>query len=354
MEKLKSKEYYSSIEGLRAIACLGIILVHIRANTAYEHMGSFLYDRIVDSFTWFVFLFFMISGFGMCSGYLDGFIEGEINLEAFYKRRYAKILPFFGFLLLIAVIAEHNMAAVYEASVEIVLLNGLLPNGELSVLGVCWTLGVIFLFYLLFPAYSVLLKTRKRAWTALAVSLWISFSCSQHLFGENFVTESFTAGHSFIYCIPLFIGGGIIYLYREELKKICVRRRPAVLVLCLLLTVMWYVLPDLDAVLCPKGLVLFGAWLSYAVGAGSGFLSSKIMRLISGISMEMYLSHMVIFRVLEKLHLLYLFGDSEIGGWASCLAVFILILAGTAVFILCYRRVYAAVKNHIESRLYRR
>lgn len=332
---------------------MGIMLMHIRANTSYEHMGAFVYDRIVDSFTWLVFLFFAISGFGMCFGYLDKFLIGEIDLETFYKRRYAKVLPFFGFLLLIAVIAEHSMAAVYEASVELVLLNGLLPNGETSVLGVCWTLGVIFLFYLLFPAYTVLMKTKKRAWLALFASLWIGFSCSRHLFGKGFVTESFIAGHSFIYCIPLFVGGGIVYLYRDGIKSFCGKHRRAALGLCVLVTALWYVLPDSDEVLCPKGLAVSCLWLAYAVGTESRLLSSKPLRFISKISMEIYLAHMMIFRVLEKLNLLYIFGNSGAGGWLSYITVFVLMLAGVTAFILCWKKIYAAVTSRFAGRLYR-
>lgn len=154
--------HYSSIDGLRALSCMGIILMHIRANSDYQLDGNFVFNRFIPSLTWLVYLFLMISGFGMCAGYLKKFQNGTVDLEAFYKKRYAKILPFFGFLLLIAFVMEHKISTIYEISVEILLIHGLLPNNAVSVVGVCWTLGVIFLFYLLFPAFSILMKTKKR------------------------------------------------------------------------------------------------------------------------------------------------------------------------------------------------
>lgn len=149
--------------------------MHIQANTNYTLQGNFIYDNFIPSRTWLVYLFIMISGLGTCTGYLTKFQNGAVDLEVFYKKRYGKILPFFGFLLLIVVVIEHSIESIYEVSVEVMLLHGLLPNNTVSVLGVCWTLGVIFLFYLPFPAFSVLMKTKKRAWIALGLSLWLNF-----------------------------------------------------------------------------------------------------------------------------------------------------------------------------------
>ena len=44
------KKHYDAIDGLRTIACIGILMMHVRANTAYEISG-FIYDRLITSFT---------------------------------------------------------------------------------------------------------------------------------------------------------------------------------------------------------------------------------------------------------------------------------------------------------------
>ena len=72
-------------------------MMHIQANTHYS-LDGWWWQQLIPSFTHLVLLFIMISGFGMCVGYLDKFQSGTVNLEEFYKRRYAKILPYFSFI----------------------------------------------------------------------------------------------------------------------------------------------------------------------------------------------------------------------------------------------------------------
>lgn len=337
-------EHYNSIDGLRAISCFAIIAMHIRANTAYQ-LSGFMWEQFIPSLTWLVYLFIMISGFGMCAGYLTRFQNGSVDLESFYKRRYQKILPFFGFLIFIALVMEPSVTNVYEASIELMLLHGLLPNNVMNVIGVCWTLGVIFLFYLLFPSFSVLMKTKKRAWLALLASLWINFICENYFFGEKYVTGWFTPRHSFIYCIPLFVGGGLIYLYREKIREFCNKFRWLYLIACVIATVLWYIVPSAVgnfSLLFYKNLILFMMWLSYAIGVESKFLGCRVMKFLSGISMEMYLAHMVVFRVIEKTHLLYVLGT----GWISYIVTVVLTIAGLVIFIQGYKLAVKIVKKY--------
>lgn len=46
---------------------------------------------------------------------------------------------------------------------------------------------------------------------------------------------------------------------------------------------------------------LFGLWMVYAISGEWKWLSNKVVKYLSGISMEIYLSHMVLFRLTEKL-----------------------------------------------------
>lgn len=349
----KKTVHYNSIDGLRALACLGIIAMHIQANTDYNIKGSFIFDKFIPSLTWLVYLFLMVSGFGMCSGYLRKFQDGSVDLESFYKRRYKKILPFFAFLLLIALIVERSLSTVYEASVELLMLHGLLPNNAVSVVGVCWTLGVIFLFYLLFPCFSVLMKNKKRAWISLLISLYIVFICNQYFFSNFFVTKSFTPRHSFLYCLPMFIGGGLVYLYRDNLGNFCRNNKILCLLFCIVVSCLWYLIPTSNSTLFYIGnLILFCSWLSYAVGLPNNkFLSSKIMKFLSSISMEMYLAQMVIFRVVEKMHMLYIFGNAGISGWISYLTSFALTVIGLIIFIYCYKLASGFIVGYRKKRL---
>lgn len=185
--------------------------MHLQANNNYEITGYF-YNTVIPSFTNFVFLFMTVSAFGMCCGYYEKGMKQTISLSDFYAKRFKKILPFFGILVLIDVVLSPSRAALYEAFADLTLLFGFLPNaGNISVIGVGWFLGLIFVFYLCFPFFCVLLATKKRAWISFAVSLLYNFVC----------TEYFDVGRTnILYSACFFLAGGLIYLYRKELVKL--------------------------------------------------------------------------------------------------------------------------------------
>ncbi|MFR3109175.1 MAG: hypothetical protein ACLTOG_03040 [Mediterraneibacter faecis] len=68
--------------------------MHVLANGEYS-IGGFVFERLIPSFTNLVFLFMMVSGFGMCCGYYQKIIDQKISVEDFYKKRYIKIWPYF-------------------------------------------------------------------------------------------------------------------------------------------------------------------------------------------------------------------------------------------------------------------
>jgi peptidoglycan/LPS O-acetylase OafA/YrhL len=95
------KERYNNLDGLRAYAAIGIAMMHVLENGNYAVSG-FWSTRLIPSFTNFTFLFMIISAFSMCCGYYDRLKNGTIDLEAFYKRRYQKIWPYFAALCTLA------------------------------------------------------------------------------------------------------------------------------------------------------------------------------------------------------------------------------------------------------------
>lgn len=218
--QVKDNERYENIECLRAISCFAIIAMHIQANTKYM-IDGFVWDKVVPSWTWLVYLFLIISGFGMCCGYYEKIANGTIDIDQFYSKRFKKTVPFFSCLVCFAVIVEHSASGLYEGLMEITMSYGLLPNNELSILGVSWTLGVIFLFYMLFPYFVFLIRNKRRAWGTLVVSLLINQMCSQYFFTEKFVIDTFTPRHSFLFCTPFFVGGGDSVPIQERNRKFC-------------------------------------------------------------------------------------------------------------------------------------
>ncbi len=292
-----TRERYANLDGLRAYACIGIILMHVIANGNYGLTG-FIFEKLIPSFTDFTYLFMMLSAFSMCCGYYEKFINREIDLEQFYKRRYNRIWPFFMILCSLELLMNWSVNALYEWVADITLVFGLIPDHKIEVIGVGWFLGTIFVFYMIFPFFVFLLKTKKRAWLVLGVAIILHILCR-----IRFISAA--ARENIIYSSIFFLGGGLLYLYRHESKKIII---PA-----------WFAL--IGGVIfyyCFNGgdfslVVLFAALVVLCILCGGKIFclvfNNKIVTFLAAISMEVYLCHMLIYRALERLGICYLFDD---------------------------------------------
>ena len=94
--------------------------MHVLSNSNYK-MSGFIAQRVIPSFSDFVFLFMTISAFGMCCGYYERIMHNQLSLSHFYERRFRKILPFFGILVLLDLILEPSLSHLYEAFADLTL-----------------------------------------------------------------------------------------------------------------------------------------------------------------------------------------------------------------------------------------
>lgn len=203
-----NKKRYNAINGLRAFSAIGIIMMHVLANGDYS-LSGFVFEEFIPSFTNLVFLFMVISGFAMCCGYCEKIINNKISFEQFYKNRYLKIWPFFALLSLMDLVISPSVNSLYEVFANMTLCFGFLPK-NISVIGVGWFLGVVFIFYLVFPFICFLLSNKRRAWFSFAVALIFNVVCSAY----------FEIGRTnFAYCLVYFLLGGLIYLYHEQIDR---------------------------------------------------------------------------------------------------------------------------------------
>ncbi|WP_195222110.1 acyltransferase family protein [Faecalicoccus pleomorphus] len=316
---MMKKEHYGAIDGLRTIACIGIVMMHLAANTGYSITG-FFYNSMIPSFTNFVYLFMTVSAFGMCCGYYHKMLNNQINLSDFYTKRFKKILPFFAILVLIDVLLSPSLNGIYEAFADLTLLFGFLPNaGNISVIGVGWFLGLIFVFYICFPFYCVLIKNKKRAWIAFFLSLIFNFVCSVY-FGVGRTNV--------LYSSCYLIAGGLIYLYRTNIRSL----NQWILLAAVLFSVVLYYLIGANTLTC---LLVSSSLLIYAISNRGGVLQNKFTAFISTISMEIYLSHMVIFRIVEKLGLQQVIGN----GWLQYFLTLIIVIFGTVMFSIIAQKI---------------
>ena len=327
------KKHYEALDGLRAFSCIGIVMMHVLANANFNLTG-FAFERMIPSFTNFVFLFMVISGFGMCCGYYDKVISNKINIADFYIKRYKKIFPFFALLSLIDFAFSPSIEAFYEVIANMTLCFGLIPNANISVIGVGWFLGVVFVFYLIFPFYCFLLSNKVRAWTAFFISCVVNILCRIY----------FNAGRSSIaYCFVYFMAGGLIYLYKNELEKIAAVKWIA-LIIFIISVVVYYIVPEylIISLILNCALVVFSINLT-----GKSLLNNTFTRVIGGLSFEIYLCHMVIYRVVEKLHLMRMV-ESDLVNY--CIVLF-LVFCGAILFAYVSQQVLNRCISFIERKV---
>ena len=310
-----------TLDGLRAISALGIAIMHVQANVPIMPKGNFLYDKIIPSFTDFVYLFFVISAFALCCGYYDKFKNGKVSLNDFYSKRYSRILPFFFILIFLTIVIPHSpnkyamtnqlinesgftpfIESIFEGFADMTLCYALLPNPHISVVGVGWFLGVIFLFYMLFPFFVFMIDNKKRAWFSLSIAYIFTFINIAYFFGPKFIDFSLNR-KSILYDTSFFILGGLIFLYKEEIISKFTSKKKLLFILCWILTfIYWVVKWDNYSYVIVVG-ILSSVWLMYAICSNGRILNTPILRYLGGISMEIYLSHMMCFRAISLLHL---------------------------------------------------
>ncbi len=308
------KKRYDSLDGVRTLACIGIVLMHLLANTKYD-LNGFAFEKMIPSFAKFNFLFMTVSGFGMCCGYYDRMISGNIDIVSFYKKRYKKILPFFALLCFMDLIVSPSLNSLYEVFANLTLCFGLIPNADITVIGVGWFLGLIFVFYLLFPFFCFLLANKKRAWLALIASYIMNYLCDIY-----FDADKSSMAFSFVF----FMIGGMVYIYKEEIEKIASMKWISIILLVISIGI-YYFVTDTTLVMLLIGtcILIMSLFISK-----KGLLINPIMKFIGGISFEIYLCHMFIFRIVEKLHLLEITDNDYI----NYILVFIVVFAGATVF----------------------
>ena len=286
------KDRYDNLDGLRAYACIGIVLMHVLANGKFD-LDGFVFSTLIFSFTNFTFLFMLLSAFSMCCGYYVRFLDNTISLEQFYKRRYQRIWPCFALLCTIELLVHRDLKSLYEWFADLTLSFGLIPNNNIEVVGVGWFIGTIFVFYMVFPYFVFLINGEKRAWFTLLVSVIL------HLLCMVFFTE--TGGRAnIVFSAMFFVAGGLIYLYRDRIKEI----RISAMIFLLTAIIVYYTLNSSVVLL----LIVFTTMTIVAIAFDNFFtkiiFQNKFISSLGMISMEIYLCHMFVFRAIEKLKLL--------------------------------------------------
>ena len=240
--------------------------------------------------------------------------------------------------------------SMFDVFANLTLCQGLLPNAKISVIGVSWTLAVIFVFYMLFPFFCFLIGNKKRAWGVAVTALLFNWLSGVYFFDGNHIVDSLSVGFTprlnIVYDAIYFIAGGLIFLYRKELAEFASKHKVIAGTILLIATVVYFAVGGYTLMM----LLFCVAALIYTIGCNRrGVLVNPIVKFLGGISFEIYLCHMVIYRVFEKLHLVHLFGNGLLAYIFTAVAV----ICGSVVFSVCAKWFLNKIETFLKERVRR-
>ena len=346
------KERYENFDGIRTFAAIGILCMHVLVLGEFSNniAGGETIFKLISGMGVLVQLFFMLSGFGMCCGYYEKMKTGTVDINKFFSRRYSKIWPFFAVLVCIDILSEAivgngvSKSMLYEAFANLTLLFGFLPGSDFQVIGIGWTLGVIFGFYCLFPFFVFSLWTKKRAWFSFLIALILNYLCRIY-----FAADDMAAAHICLQWMCYFVAGGIIYLYKDNIVQ-WNRRYPwfswVLIVAGLFLTLAF--LPAWGQMFSiVKSIVGFAMILIGALSDRRMLLANGFTRKISDISLEIYLSHVFILRIIQKAGIIKMISNPTL----AYITMVLLTIAGSVVFALAFRFFSTQISKKIKKYL---
>ncbi|KPZ22961.1 acyltransferase family protein [Pseudomonas tremae] len=161
-----------SLQGLRGIAVLGVVLFHMMSVESKYSGGDILLPPMLDFFQLGVDLFFVISGFVMVIVSRARFQSG-VEAQRFLFNRVSRIYPtywLYFFITLAVFLVQPGMVNSGHGSSNLLMSFLLLPNDKVLLVMVAWSLVFELWFYVVFSGF---LLFRERS-LPLLLGVWAS------------------------------------------------------------------------------------------------------------------------------------------------------------------------------------
>lgn len=184
--------FLPSLEGLRAIACSGIIITHVAFQTGND-TGNLL-NRVMARTDFFVPVFFALSGFllwrrhraqfslrtpihAATDGKKAGFpshTPGWLTILGYYVKRLGRIMPavwvtMAAVFLVFPVAREHGEPSIVQVIANFGMAQVFFADGLVGGLTHLWSLSVELSFYLVLPLIGMAIGRRRRAVRVTAI-----------------------------------------------------------------------------------------------------------------------------------------------------------------------------------------
>lgn len=342
------------LDSLRCFAIIYVIISHLilipQPNLAIpEWIAPFL----INGGDAGVSLFFVLSAFSL-SYAMDKRSKEKQLLRNFYIRRFFRIAPLFYMLMVIYWIRDavvfHVLHPAWEILINASLLFNLAPCCITGFVWASWTVGVIALLYLIFPAIHKYIRNLHGALALFVASVLIAWGWSYVIknYGVaigylNAEDVGFVWGFGFLQHLPVFICGIIIYrLFFDYMIKTTWKSRQLYGTISILAFVLFYGLlltENMQNLLWGRT-ILHGICFSLLVlGLALNpfrFLVNAKTAYLGKISYSMYLFHpLIIFTIIPVYHRIYDIMPADIVGYVVSLLLTLLLLI--AVSLMAYR-----------------
>lgn len=339
---------FDGLLGVRGIGALGIIAYHTYILGGYSGYNGFL-DRTVGNGGVFVQLFFMLSSFSMMCGYAEAMWNNKYSLEKFYFNRLKKLLPAFYVALVIHVVLDYA-AGVKDTWYSIFgtgsLLYAFMPSHQESLVMAGWALGIEIIFYLLFPAFLVFVKNKKRVWITFVFSILLFISYNSY-YGVEINQDYINIVRQLIF----FVAGAVIYHYIDYIVKLNKRGKIIFAVVCLGIEVLCFAAWGHSYV---NGHVLiivsFTALIMNQVNNMDIVMNNRVMKWLGGISYQMYLFHMIVYRLVSYTGLQEQIARITDGKAKQYVIYYVCIVVLTVVFSYIFKHGYQYLNMMISKR----
>lgn len=286
--------FLPQLEGLRAVAALGVLLTHVAFQTGVDP-ASFS-GAILARFDFFVSVFFSLSAF---------LLWRNFRPEGYYLRRCARILPaYWACVIAVLLLLPEAFGTSLGVSVATLTFTQIyIPQGLAGGLTHLWSLCVEVAFYVALPVIGVLVRGKSRkarilVFGALALGGYVWAVLPWPEPGVNFQIFPFSY-------LPWFMVG-MIAAELEGMLRIPDWARwftwPAALAVCWVAGQEWYgplglVHPSpVEFLLRVLAGTIFAALIlvPYALGSQRSVLSSRVMTLVGKWSYSLFLWHIAV------------------------------------------------------------
>jgi len=316
MQKTENKIFFPALAGIRIIAAWMIFLHHISGEIKLSWLSAIFKEFHVG-------IFFTISGFLTYILYFKKYEKGQFSFKKFIRKRLARLLPLYWFLLIIAAIWQWETLKSFILS--FLLLQSYFEDFKFSYVGQAWTIPVQLMFYISVPLFFAVIKKYKYwfvFWplTILFLGLFLMYSFSTISVHGFLVDLDFLMIYTFFGRVFEFTIGAIVahlWYYKNSSKVLNLKPTltGAVSYFIILIIISSFQNPENSyGISHPIGLMLNHIFLPFSIGLFliglcaertyfSKFLSTEAMILLGNSAYAFYLIHLGYFSEFIYFHI---------------------------------------------------